>query len=299
MLWMHQRPKGESREEILPLGNFLDVEIVSGEVYGVPAFDMTDTFAVSIYNKVENGTIRMASAGLLPLEWERDAAGEIWLTKSQLVETTICDIGSNPEALAVKLYDADDKAIQLSADYFQSLNLATKTKSDMKLIELKADELFPLLGLADNAKADEAFKKINELVTLTTTQGTQLKKLKADVQGKLDEQINLANTAKIKDLVSKAGPEGDKKITADQVPIYEKLAATDFEGTKAALDSMAGHKSVKDILDEKKSGLSAELQKLSWDELYKSGKLETLKREDFEGFKSKYKEKFDKDFVEA
>lgn len=221
MLWMHQRPKGESREEILPLGNFLDVEIENGEVYGVPAFDMTDTFAVSIYNKVENGTIRMASAGLLPIDWERDVEGNLWLSKSQLVETTICDIGSNPEALAVKLYDENDEAINLSADYFQQLNLATKTKSDMKLIELKAEELFPLLGLADTAKADEAFKKIGELVTLTTTQSNQLKKLQSDkdatdaqlaeVQEKLDEQISLANTAKIKDLVAKAGPEGDKK----------------------------------------------------------------------------------------
>ena len=67
LLWLHKRPKGERADEILPLGRWEDIELKDGVVSAVPVFDEDDEFAMRIYKKVENGSLKMASAGLLPL----------------------------------------------------------------------------------------------------------------------------------------------------------------------------------------------------------------------------------------
>ncbi|MGV3588110.1 MAG: hypothetical protein ACO1OF_13980 [Adhaeribacter sp.] len=115
MLWMHLRAASGHKNEVLPLGYWADIEINDGKITAVPVFDDKDAFAVSIYNKVENGTLRMASAGLMPLQWDEKASSKA-LTKSILKEASIVDIGANPDALAVALYDAQGKLINL-ADY--------------------------------------------------------------------------------------------------------------------------------------------------------------------------------------
>jgi len=157
LLWMHKRPKGERRDEILPLGYWEDLEVnAQGQLTGVPVFDDTDDFALSIYNKVENGTLRMASAGLTPVEWEEDGDTN-WLSKSTLLEASLCDIGSNPDALAVVLYDENEQVITLSPDYLKKV-LPPK-KSDMKKIELSPSVL-PLIKLQDGASSEEVQEKI-------------------------------------------------------------------------------------------------------------------------------------------
>lgn len=306
MLWMHQRPKGERRDEILPLGNFVDLEFKDGKLYGVPTFDTTDTFAESISNKVENGTIRMASAGLIPLEWGRDAEGRMWLLKSKLVEVSIVDIGSNPDALAVALYDENDNLITLSDGYFKALIPDTNQNADtnMKLIQLSADQLLPIIGLADGAKPEEVQAKIQELVTLSSTQKNTIQTLTGEkktaedkateLQAELDKQINLANEAKVTALVD--GAVTARKITADQKDSYIKLAKADFDSVKSLLDGMKENPSVKSVVEEAKGKSGEEFQKLSWSELDKSGKLVALKADHPEIFKAKFKEQFGRDY---
>ncbi|WP_143960236.1 phage protease [Litoribacter populi] len=297
MLWMHQRPKGVSRDEILPLGNFLDLEINDGKLSGVPAFDTTDTFAVSIMNKVENGTLRMASAGLVPIEW-RNLDGKVWLWRSKMVEISLADIGCNPEALAVALYDENENLITLSQDFL------TQISNNMKLIQLSADAVLPIIGLAADAKPEEVQAKIQELVTLADTQKTTIDTLTTEkseaeqkvteVQEKLDTQIKLASEAKITALVD--GAVTARKITADQKAHFVKLAATDFDTTKAILDGIASAPSVKEQVNQSKADNSSQYEKLSWSEMDKSGVLIQLKAENFDLFKAKYKEKFKKDY---
>lgn len=121
LLWMHIRPVGSSRDQILPLGFISDLQVNGTELSGIPNFDDTDDFALKIYNKIENGTIKMCSPGLHPKE--QSEAIELMLpgqtgptiTKSLLIEVSIADIGSNPDALAVELYDAGGRLIKLSA----------------------------------------------------------------------------------------------------------------------------------------------------------------------------------------
>ena len=59
LLWMHKRPTGERTDEVLPLGYWDDVKLNGEELSGVPVFDDKDEFAMKIYHKVENGTIRI------------------------------------------------------------------------------------------------------------------------------------------------------------------------------------------------------------------------------------------------
>lgn len=113
MLWMHNRPDRGSSNDILPLGYWEDVHVSGKELIGTPVFDDKDAFAARIYQKVESGVIRMASAGLMPVSWS-DASenedGVPWLVKSVLDEVSICDIGANNDAMAaVALYEGKDR----------------------------------------------------------------------------------------------------------------------------------------------------------------------------------------------
>ena len=86
---------------------------------GTPVFDQNDDFAKRIESKWENGYLRMASAGLEPIETTPDPAlvlpGQTreTVTRSKLVEVSIVDIGGNDEAL--QLYGQEGKLLKLAA----------------------------------------------------------------------------------------------------------------------------------------------------------------------------------------
>jgi len=292
MLWMHQRPKGTSKEEVLPIGNMLDVTLKENKLFGTPAFDATDDFAVKLYDKVENGTLRMLSAGLLPLSWSKDADGDIWLETSKLKEVSLVDIGSNSEALAVTLYDESDRMITLSLEEITN-NL--KPEIDMKLIQLNADVL-PLLKLADGATAEDVQTAIGNLITLAETKEQEVLKLtneRNDFETKLDAEVKKSIDARNLTLVTLAADEN--KFVKGEIPNWLKLAEADYEGTKKVLDGMTGQKKVADQLtgDEK---LSNEFVKLSWSELEAKNMLLTLKDKDFPLFKEKFKAEFNVEY---
>lgn len=287
LLWMHQRPKGERQDEVLPLGYWADIELKDGKITGVPMFDDTDPFAMKIYNKVENGTIKMASAGLKPFNFA-ELDGEKWLETSSLQEASMCDIGSNKEALSVALYNKENELIKLS-EFQQTFNSNTK---DMKLIELSASSVLPLLKLKEDANAAEAHAAILNLVTLAENQKTQLGVLETEKQA-LQEKVDLAEGADQKNvllaLVNKA--KDDRKITEDEVPHYIALGEKAFDATKALLDGKVAAKPVNESL-KKGDKKDVDLVKLSWLELEKEGKLVQLKEQNLDVFKEKFKEEF-------
>lgn len=287
LLWMHQRPKGERADEILPLGYWDDIEIKNGEITGVPVFDDSDDFAMKIYNKVENGTIKMASAGLKPVQFLESADGK-WLEKSSLQEASLVDIGSNKEALAVALYNDDNELVKL-ADFNQTFNI--NKQKDMKLIQLSAAAVLPLLKLKEDAGEAEAQVAIQNLVTLAETQKNEiltLKDEKKELQDKIDLQEKEDKKTKAEELVNLA--EQERKITKDEVPHYIKLAEADYETTKSILDAK---KATPTVASQMGKGNSAdELVKLSWKELEEKQKLVQLKESNLDAFKEKFKEEF-------
>lgn len=305
MLWMHQRPTGKSKDEVLPIGNWVDLMVdANGNLTGVPAFDESDPFAMQLFNKVENGTLRMASAGLNPKKWAI-MNGVKTLVASSLVEISLVDIGSDPDALAVVLYNESDELIHLSDDFFSSLNLHTNQKSiHMELIQLKASDILPLVKLGEGATEAEAVAKVTEILTLANTQAAEIVTLKAEksaVEVKLSEKETeletLRKETKDKEIITLVDSAvAERRITADQKPHFVKLAAVDFDGTKALIESMPANPTVKSQVVNLKEDEKAEIIKLGWDSLDKSGKLPELKKNDPDTFNLLYKNKFGKDY---
>lgn len=300
LLWMHQRPKGLSTNEVLPLGYWDDLHInEKGQLMGTPLFDDTDDFAMKIYNKVENGTLRMASAGLSPVEWIEDVEGK-WLEKSVLLEGTLCDIGQNPESLAVVLYDQNDNVISLSEQFLQNV-FPTNKSDNMKKIELSAS-ILPKINLAEGATAEDVQQKIEELVTLSSTQTTQINtlqiekadavKLKEKAEADLKQHKSEAEEAEKNTYLDKA-IKVDHKLTEDQ---RESFVALNLDTIKAIVDKMPANPTAKEFTTEAAKKASETMVNLTWDQLDKEGKLITLKETDKELFKTKFKEKFNKEY---
>lgn len=287
----------------LPLGNMVEVAIEDGQLSGIPAFDPSDDFAMKIYNKVENGTIRMVSAGLLPIEWIEDENGDLWLWRSQLVEVSIVPRGSNSEALAI-LTDTHE-VVELTSEF-----ISNQISQNMELIKLDAS-VVGLVGLAAGAKPEDVQAKIKEIVGLAATRETEIVQLKSekvelstkvqDLTTQLDSskqeivQLKAAETtAKVEQLLSGAVAEG--RIVEGDKPKYEKLAAADFDTTKELIESMPKHE---DLGRKKPGAKDTELAKLeakSYKDLDKSGELVKLKALDIDMFKEKFKEHFGKDY---
>lgn len=116
LLWMHRR---SWEPGAMPIGRVENLRVEDGKLIGTPVFDQNDTFAKQIESKWENGFLRMASAGLEPIETTPDPAlvlpGQTRETvkRSKLVEVSIVDIGGNDEAL--QLYGEEGKLLKLAA----------------------------------------------------------------------------------------------------------------------------------------------------------------------------------------
>lgn len=297
LYWMHKRPEGNV-DDTLPLGGWVDLQVDAEArvITAVPEFD-EDDFSKRIYDKVESGTIKMASAGLQPVEW-RDVDGELWLWESILVEGTVCDRGSNPEALAVQLYNEKDELINLTEDYLNQVT--NETFSDMKLINLNAEDA-KVIGLSEGEHAPEvlitkAKLLAGQVVSLTDEKdAAELAKTKAETD--LQELKTSQDREKLVALVDKAVE--DKKITADEKVQFlgdpeNNIEALSYEKAEAMLKLRAPHKSAEEHLNDKeKSGSELDaLMKLSYDELDKSGDLGKLKKLDLAAFNQKGKEKY-------
>lgn len=102
LLWMHRR---NYQGTAGPIGRIENLRRDGAKLIGTPVFDQNDPFAKQVESKWENGFLRMASAGLEPLEVSDDPAlvldgqTRATVTRSRLVEVSIVDMGSNDEAL--------------------------------------------------------------------------------------------------------------------------------------------------------------------------------------------------------
>ena len=301
LLWMHKRPKGESKNEVLPLGNFTELQTEGNELSGIPLFDDTDDFALSIFNKVENGTIRMGSPGLLPLKW-KIVEGQKWLWESDLKEATLCDIGSNNDALAVALYNENEEVITLSDEYFKQV--LTKKPIDMETIKL-SEGASKVLNLSAESTPDEQAQAIENLVTLSESQDKKIVKLTADhtaevkakeeAEQKLADHVKEADEAKIVALMDKAVE--DRKITPDQKENLIELADGNIEKLEKHIDSLEPQEEVAEHLKDA-GGKQVNLADKSYKEIeaMPGNALVQLRDTNEPLFLQKYKEHYGKDY---
>lgn len=218
LLWNHIRPEGNLKNQILPLGHWPaeHLQVNGDEISGIPFFDDKDEFAMSIFNKVEGGHIRMCSAGAKPIEISDDEADKLpgqeapTVTKWSLQEASICDIGANPDSLVVALYDNDDKLITLGDTSGWVITLADKSfkhltkkpimnkntttalaalkkakeakAASAKAIQLAADKV--AIALADDTTSEEDATKLAD-------ENDEVKEMSDDDKDQQIEQLRL------------------------------------------------------------------------------------------------------------
>lgn len=288
LLFNHQRPTGNRTDQVLPLGRWEDLKVEGDEISGVPVFDDDDEFAMKIFNKVEAGTMKMCSAGAKIHETSPDPKYTLpgqtkeTATRWEMMEGSICDIGSNPGAMAVALYDQDDNIITLSDSTIQTLtpDMTEKEKAAKEAAEKKAAEV---KLAAENADAIARLEKEN-----------------ADLKEKLEAAEKEKDDTRVASLVD--GAVRDKKITEKQKAQYVKLANADFDTTADLIKSLptdvtlADRLSGKDTAGKAKTERIAKLSAMSGEELYRQpGSFKFLEENAPEIHKLKYKEKFGKE----
>lgn len=110
LLFMHRR----GRKEDMPIGIIENLRVEGDTLYGTPKFDDDTDEERTISKKWERGTLRMLSAGLDIVEVSEDPALLVQgqtrptITKCNLLEVSVVDIGSNDDALQVSLYNGGD-----------------------------------------------------------------------------------------------------------------------------------------------------------------------------------------------
>ena len=303
MLYMHKRAFYPTKDDILPPGKWVNTRTDGDKILAEPDFDQNDDFALQLESKVEGGYLRMASVGIRVIETSTDPkllkVGQTreTVTKWQLIEASIVDIGANNNAIA--FYDNEGNILQLTAENAEKCpvklisnnenNQQTETMTEMK-------KTAGLLKLADKATDEELAAEVQKIQTSETTLKSENDTLKLRVKELEDKEKN-GNKAEAVALVDAAVKDG--RIDAAGKDSFLKLFESDHASAKVTLASIPQRKPVREQLKDGEGKNKTELEKLeklSWDELDKSGKLETLKSLDIDVFKEKFKERYGKEY---
>ncbi len=297
MLYSHLRADADSEKIVLPIGHWQDIEVSNGSITAVPYFSDNDETAMQIYHKVEEGTIRMASALLLPLEASSMEALMMpgqelpTLTKSVLYEASITDMGVNNNSLAL----SDGNGVMPEGhlrDCLAGLDKAQQPKNNKSNANMKP-ELLALavgIGLEKNVTEEAFIAKVSEnhqqLLALAATNKTLTTEV-ATLKTEIDNLQKAAEDKSIDDMVALAVSEG--KISQAQAGEFKALAQSNKEGVRKVLETMPAHTSAEQRM---KKSEGEPLLKLSFDELHKKGKLEQVKSEYPEHYKALFKAKY-------
>jgi hypothetical protein len=231
LLWMHRRPTKEDGS-ILPIGRIDNLRVEGDNLIGTPVFDESDEFAQKIKAKWEAGFLRMASAGLDPVETSVDplllveGQRRATVTRSKLIEVSIVDIGANDDALV--LY-RDGQRVCLSSDMDLSIVPETGLHTDLdKQTNEQTNEMKTIalkLGLPETATENEILTKIGSL-QLTAQSAEAL-------QRELDRERESAIEAEVLGAITL------KRITADKKEHFLSLGKTaGLESLRATLEMM-------------------------------------------------------------
>jgi len=272
----------------MPIGRWANIRKEDGKILADAEFDYDDTDAdvKRIIGKVERGFIKMASAGLVELQFSDEVALKAegqelpTLIQCRMREASIVPIGACHNA--VRLYDEAGKEIDLkdNVSLSDAIRPATIHKTNM-------NELIRLLNLADGAS--------NDVIAAAVKKVLSDNKDLSDKVAAFEAEKNTAIKAEGISLVDAAIKDG--RISAESRENWLKLYDADQEGTKKALSGITQKASVTtQIAAAQAEGASAtelgDFQKKSWDEHDKLGTLITLKDKYPDVYKEKYKAKF-------
>jgi len=272
MLFMHVR--GEV------IGKWENVRFEGGAWIADPVFDKADKFAEGIAGKVERGFLNACSPGV-GIHAAELIDNEVVATDWEPFETSIVDAGSNLNAL--HLYTTSGEMIADTESFIKTLTLSImdkKEKTGEELVkEIVEKEVFPkgvvlALGAPEGASNEVVTKAITDLIAKNVS---------------LELALKANETTKAQTLVDTAFAA--KKITDSDRTHYLKLAAADFETTKAILDGIEAPKNLSQFAAAGAAATETTVKadKEEYNELFKSGTLFTLKLENPDKFKRLFK----------
>lgn len=282
---MHEREGGV-------LVKWEDFRIECDKLFGKPVINLSHPKGEDIATQVENGFINAASCGKIiclaatddesmKLEGQTGPTVTKWFPR----EISFVDIPGNHNALA-NLYDINDNELNL-ADFVKP------NPKEMNKILLTA-AMLTALNLSDKSSEDDAAKAFQDLID---TAG-KVPELEKDLAGKKTaltakekelEDLKAETTAKeVQDLLAKG--ETDKKLTKEVSAKLGEKFKTDPSGLKDLIDSMPAQTLVTDQLDNQKD--LADFTGKSWDDLYQSDQLETVRKQFPDLYEKLRKEKY-------
>ena len=270
-----------------------DFRIDGDKVYAKPVINLAHPNGEQVASEVENGFLNAASVGrivCLDASDDKDLMlpGQTGLTITEWFprEISLVDIPGNYNALA-NLYDIDDNELNL-ADFVKQ-----KPKEMSKILLTAA--MLTALNLSDKSSEEDAGKALQDLVD-KANKVPELERDLADKTNALNDKekelsdLKAANVTKeVQDLLAQG--ENEKKLTKEM----SKQLGTDYaanpKGLKDLIDSMPAQTLITDQLEDKNKDL-ADYTGKSWDDLYASDKLETVRTKFPDLYEKLRKEKY-------
>lgn len=280
----------------MPIIRWENIRIDGANILADAVFDEKDPKAVEVMGKVERDFIRMASIGAWPPEEVSDdpalkLPGQTLptVTKWTVREASIVTIGSNHNALV--FYDrSTGKPIDLNdpAALIKLMDTPQTTNPKSKIM----DELNQILGLADTATVAERAAAVRAIVS----DRDRLKSENVTLTGRIDDLNRSAKEkqkAEAVTLIDAAVKDG--RIDAKGKDHFIKLFDEDFDSAKSVLEAIPVRQSVTRQIEGGKQQNDielADLQKKSWEDLDKAGKLVLLRDKYPDVYEQKFEARF-------
>lgn len=271
------------------LGKWINLKFEGSQFLGSPEFNTKNPEGIEVVRKVQEGILKGCSLGF---DFDPDDLqlinGELILTKCELKEISIVAVPSN--AKTIMLYDRAT-GNPLDDTQIKELCLKASENNPININNIKMKKVLSHLQLSDNANEDavlEAVKALEGKLTAKVTEHATLKasydalvqaneaKLKAEFDAELtqavkDGRLDEAGKAPIEQMVLSSGYEQGMnllKVLPKRNPIADKLNTTGAEAQLAAFD------------------------KMTWSELDKGNHLATLKADNPQYYKERFKKHF-------
>lgn len=276
-----------------------DLRVDGDIVYGKPVINLSNERGQQCVDEIEGSFLNGASVGhIVALEWSEEPAQMLkgqtgpTITKWYNREASICDVPGNFNALA--LFDKDGNAIQLTDFKKQTPNMKQifLTAEQLTKLNLKADSEAAAVELSINdlvAKAAKVDQLTAELLVANTAKDKAVNDLAAEKKAMTDEKVSGILTVAL----------SEKKMTQETADLLKVQYAGRPAELTAFVATLKAYESVVDKTGSANGGKTDTLMAMSYTELDKKGLLENLKANNPEGFKAKYKEQFNKEYIGA
>lgn len=227
-LFMHSRPDrwDLDKDTVLPICQWTNLRKENGKLYGTPVFDQKDEFAVKIEQKVEGGFLRMCSLGANPITTSSDQQYLLptqayeTIVECNLIEVSIVDLASNPNAIALYKYE-NNQYIALNSEQSSTI-VPLIVKPQNQKSETNMKKIAISLGLAEDATEDQMVNAIAKL---------------KEREVSLNSQVETIRLSTITGAVEQAVAE--KRITADKKEQMIALGqAVGIDSLKSTLELM-------------------------------------------------------------